>query len=89
VGIHGTPDLGGLLTTRIDDVTDAANLSVPFHGGLRSIRVVLESRVEGHLSVEDWFLSGSGGTAAFGNELVLGNSMVDLSQLLLVRSKTF
>jgi len=78
VGIHGTPGFGVLLTAGIDNITDAPNFTTPFDSGLRSIGIVLEGGIKGELCVEDRFLSGSGRTAAFGNELVLGSGMIDL-----------
>ena len=78
LGIHGASDLGYLLAAGIDDITDAAIISVSSHGWLRGIRVVLEGCIEGQLCVEDRFFSGSDHTATFGNKLVIRSGMVDL-----------
>ena len=77
MGFRSTSDLRGLLTTRVDDITDAANLSVPFHSGLRGIGVVLERRIERQLCVKDWLLSRPSNTPAFSDEVVLGGGMID------------
>jgi hypothetical protein len=45
-GIHGTPDVGELLATGVDYIPHGTSLSVPFHGGLRSIGVVLQGSIE-------------------------------------------
>jgi len=47
MGIHCTSDLGDLLTTGIDDITNAMNVPVSFHSWLRSIGVVFDSCIEG------------------------------------------
>jgi hypothetical protein len=49
---------------------------------------VLESGIERELCVKDWLLFRSSNASAFGDELVLGRSMVDFRQLLLVWSET-
>jgi len=78
MGIHGTPDLSELLTARIDYIADAAIVSVPSHGWLGSIGVVLEGCVEGQICLEDGFLFRSSHTATFGNELIMRSRMFDL-----------
>ena len=78
MGVYSTPDLGDLLTARIDDITNATNIPVSFQGWLGNIGVVLEGRIEGQLCVEDGFLSGLGHMATFGNKLVCRSRMVDL-----------
>jgi len=78
MGIHGTPDLGDLLTARIDNITDATSIPVSFHGWLRSIGVAFKGCIKGQLCVEDGFLSGPGHTTTFGNKLVLRSGVVDL-----------
>lgn len=47
VRIRGIPDFRKLLTARVHNITNATNLSTPFHSGLRSIGVVFEGCVEG------------------------------------------
>jgi len=78
MGIHGTPDLGDLLTARIDYITDATNITLSSHSWLRSIGVVFEVCTKGQFCVEDGFLPGPGHTATFGNKLVLRSGMVNL-----------
>ena len=77
-GIHGTPDVGELLTTGVYYITDGTNLSVPFYGGLSGIRVVFERCVKRQLRVKDGFLSGTSYTSTFCDELILASRMVDL-----------
>lgn len=87
MGIYGTPDFAELLTARIDNITDTPSFSAPFNSGLRSIGVVLEGCIKGKFCIQNRLLSGSSHAATFSDELVLGNGVIDLCKLFLVRSK--